>query len=420
MNFTQGLSNLGAIYSSAQSDAAAMEERRRLAEMNEMQMMAARQNMAQQAQQGAQAQQRFQAEQALVGRQRDAAQAVQGFLRGPPQNTPLPGATPMPSMGGGQPGGMPQSPMGGMASPMGPPPMARPPQGGMPQAPQGMPGITVPGGLPKGQMAAPAPPAQGGAGTPMPGAPQGFSGRVPIRQLAQHIMGQNPDMDPLTLIDAMQQYQALMAPEDKKQYDELRLALQEDNLDIKRQLAEVKAAGSGEDKTARRELENAARARGLDPTGKSTAELSAYVTKTPAPVKDTAGERRGKNAAADVRILADEIKKLVQKNPGAVGIWGKAAVTGGKIAGGSGQPASEDAKAAIRLRSKLTRLEQRLGVMDSAGGQGGTTFAKQWRETLGGNDWSQTPELLVEAISDFTGGAAPEADDDGWSISESK
>lgn len=343
---------------------------------------------------------KLQIAQSMQDRQQRAG-AAQAFMegfgggQGVPRSMPYPGTQQIP---GGMPG------HGTYA----------PPQQGMPQAgpPPGAP-IPTPGGAPvrQGDFTPSAPPPPAGRRPGMTGAPAAGGG-ISLAQFVDNIRSKNPNINPLELMDAVSAYAPLLKQEDQAQFREIQLQIQA----LRAEAALSRAEGGGGNRTLGNELTMTAEKLGIDTTGKSDNQLRKEIAAASQKNQDqktgrlTAGERRAAAAAKDVDDIVGQIRTIVTANPGSVGVYGRGAGLAGTAAGLTGHDAPEDAAAAARLKPLFAKLEQRLGVMDSAGGAGGTQFAKQWKEVLGERSFWQTPELLMDELDSISNSAKPAYD----------
>lgn len=375
-NFAQALGNLGNMMGGATNTYTALQERKRKEMMEDLQRRAFVQNMQMQEQQ-------WQTQQGELQRQRTAASYAANALgnnQQPPQQLPMPGARPIP---------------GAVNQNSGVPILGATPQRS-PMPPQ-------------------LPPAGGGPGPGMaPGKPQQpAQGGLSINQLADNIRAQHPDIDPLTLMDTMDKLAPYLKQEEQEVYRRDSLELRERLAKVTEEMAELKAnkpdSGAA---VSRREMENQARAHGVDPTGKSDAELNALVSKqTKSELDDKSGKRNKPSAQEwrytvaqkQVKGTADDIKKTLAAHPLSVGAYGKIYKGVGGAYGLMREPEPDDAAAANHLHEKFEELAQQLGVVGSIGGMGSSTLAKMWEKNIGGEDWLTNPSKLNDYLDSITG-----------------
>lgn len=169
------------------------------------------------------------------------------------QQAMMPGAQPMPGQGAPPP----QPPMPGQPSqPMGRPGMGGPPQASMVPGQQPMPGVGGPG---MGQGS--------GGGAPMPqytGGPMAGGGGMPqgqfdLRTVMSRIAAANPGAPPAVIAAAIDHAMPLLNAQARMEWQQERLALQEQNMGLKAELGygNLDARNRGLDYTGRRVDESA-------------------------------------------------------------------------------------------------------------------------------------------------------------------
>lgn len=390
-NFAQGLGNLSAIYNGAQSSYDSAQIRRQQMQDDQLRQTIMRQNAQQQQQEWALKQQELM-------RGNNAARAAVGAMGGAgaspgglPNQVQVPGAKPMPSM----PGGMQMGPQG--MAPMRPPASSMtsqlPPQGGgMPPSPPPM--LQRPGAPQQPQMGAQ--PNQGGG--------------IGLQELGDRVRGQlGPDADPLTVYEAMKDYQAMMKPQDADEYKRIGLMIQEMRLENQTRSVDQK---EGQTSTARREMDNRAYGLGIDPMGMDDKALSKAIAAksgTELGGKDAkrdrlpVAEERYKLAKDDVKTVSDDIKAIIKAHPNAVGAYGKIYKGIGSAYGFLKEPEPQDAAAANALKPKFEQLEQALGMAGSYGGMGASTLTKRWGDVMGGTDWVTNPQRITDTLDSING-----------------
>lgn len=397
-NLISSLGYMGSAARGADDMYSALQARQRAQEQADLQRAEITQSMRMRDQQWA-------LQQSELFRRENAARMAMGMMPGmggggggggPPQNVGMPGATPMP---GGQPPqqqGQPQ---------LGPTPQMTP----IPRPPQGQP-----------QGGAQASPTDGLSG-----------GGISIAQIVDHIKSANPNADPLTVYEALQNYQAMMKPQDAQIYKNLQLQLAEMRLQLSAD--RERRAGDAPKVTASRELRNLALQHGVDVTGKTDEQIEKEVStatgkeKALTSARTTAGERRTESAKKDVDGLTKQALAIIKQHPNAVGVWAAGDVLAAKAAGVVGYDAPENAEAATQLQVILGKLADRAGVADAGSGTGGTQFAKRYEQILGSKKLFNTSQLLAAALEANVGdlskslpadpsiGAAPEGvSDEIW------
>ena len=370
------LGNIGTVFSGADQQQAAAELRKRQQAQALLQQAAIKQQMAQRQQQMA-------AQQAQVGDANTAAAMQMGLMRGgsqpgqqPPQGQPqipqqvaMPGAQPMPQgqppMGGPRPiQGLPgQQTMG-----MSPRPMSQPQPGPQrpPQAPQQ--------------------PAQGGG-------QQG--GGMSLEQAVSYIDQNYANAPDRVKLEALNSFQNKLSAQAQAQLAQLK---------EQREAAHTTA----EDKAKTRELDiSGQRAK----TGDRMADIAEERAKTlrdkaAAPPKQSVAQWKYKTAQTDVNAAADNIEAIVKAHPNAVGAYGKIYKGIGSAYGVMHEPEPADAEAAQELDVQFQKLTQALGVAGGVGGLGGSTFSKQWENTLGDKSIYTNPQKVLNQIKSLRGDVA--------------
>lgn len=301
--------------------------------------------------------------------------------------SPVPGSAPI-RQGGPMPGQMPPPPM-----PQGAPPQGRPAPG-----PQGMPLQGQP----------PRPPAQMG----QPGGQQG--GGLTISQMVDNLRSQNPDADPYTLMQALSQAAPLLRQEEQLELKRLQVAIQQQAADTKSDIADwkMKTGGGGGGQVYERALKERAVAAGINPTGKTTAQLEEEVSGAAKAKADGDGvqKQRYTRATEDIKKLVGEAKKLITDHPEAVGLWSSVATRQSQLAGtfgfdwsGAGDAKNPNAIAARKLDVTMGKLADAAGVADSYGGQGGATMAKKYDRLFGTRSLLNTKDLLNAQLEAMEG-----------------
>lgn len=393
MSFASGLSNLGAMYNGANTAYTNAEDRRRAQVQQDLMQQVQRQALQQN-------QQAFQLKQQELVRDRQAAQAgMNGMFGQPggipgaqpgqpqsgvPQNVPMPGAQPMPQFN-----------QNNGAAIMRPPGVGSFP--GQPGPPQQMPPSAPMGQPPMGQ----------------PGARPQAGGGMTRQQLADNIRAQlGPDADPQTFLAAMQKMEPMLRADESAAFREETIGLRERLADMTVRLDEKKLEGSGEDKTAARELDNMVLKAGGNPKGMTADQKNDFVGKffqgqnkisADNKTKLSGPQQRMAEASDDVNLISSNIKRILEANPKAAGIWGKYNTFTGKVANFFGHPEKADAQAANELAEQFEELKNALGVAGTYGGVGGAAASKSWKEQLDAKGWGTNAQTLTDMLNAMQG-----------------
>lgn len=383
-NFLATLGNIGSAIGQGTNQYDAILQRKQ-------QASAAAQRMQQIDQQMKMTQQQFDMNQAALLRDRNAATAAMQSIMGPqggqpampgvPQSVPMPGATPIP---GAQQGG-PQMPMGG------PQPAPMPQRPMPPMVPQGQPGAGMP---PQGAAPGGAPAAGGG---------------ITISQFVDNLKTQNPNMDPLTMFEALQKATPLLKSQDQELIKNAQLQIAQQRADDAERMREWERdhKTDGSEKTESRELHAQALRVGVDPTGKTDAQVSKEVAaKTGQTFTDLSAKRnklstqetRYNRATDDVKSITENIDKIIADNPKSVGAYGKLYKGIGAAYGLLEKPEPADAEAANKLNVEFEKLDQALGTAGSYGGMGASTLTNRWDRVLGDHSVFTNPQRVRDQL----------------------
>ncbi len=295
--------------------------------------------------------------------QDQVAAVLPGAMARPPQQVAIPGAQPMPPMGGyGQSDpnfgggglGAPSRPMGGSPSPA--PPIQTP--GGAPIRDVGAQQAPMPRSTPS-----PAPPP---AGKPTGTQPPAYGKNgLTLDELGAYIDSQNPNMDPMAKLEVINKYRQYLTEEHQRELTDFQAGLQ----------------GRGADRADRTETRQGKYQDRM--LGIMDKNADANAARANAPKKPTVAEWRYNNAVGDAESAANNIKSIIKDHKRSLGAWGKIYKGIGGLGGLMDEPTPEEAEAAYKLNVEFENLNEALGVAGTGGGMGATTFTKRWENALG-------------------------------------
>lgn len=354
-----------------------------------------------------------------------AARILPGAMTGKlPENVEIPGATRMP--GGGMGGYIPQSGGGGFGGPQSPPQM--PSMGGgeiyrpapTPVTPGSAPIRDEGARQPSQSSAAPAVSTMAPtAAKSSPGSkytpPSRGQNMITLDHLGTYIDSQYPGLDPESKLAVMMKYRDFVSDEHKTEMDDWEGRLKGVNAETSANQAGTAAARE------RRVADQEASRLGLEER-----RVKVLEGKAAQPAKVPVALQRYKMATNDATTSANEIKRIVNANPLALGAWGAAYKGIAGLGAQFDQPTPEVAQAASQLDVEFENLFQSLGVAGTYGGMGASTLTKRWEEALGNKSLLTSKDRMLTKMDQLLKGLnkhepvateAPAPESEGqWSI----